>query len=362
MQLFQQISNLVVWLLILPLLIGIMPAYVIERNKRMPGTIYLSGWLVMGTIFQLFAVPFIFTKKSLTELEFVYSAVIIILGFCGLLFYVIGITHDGAKEFLGIEGKRKKNSDKGQLRYWIIFGGLLLFQLIMSICMRTSDGDDAYYIVHAVMADELDTMYLKNAYTGGHGSLDLRHTLAPFSMFYAMLARKSEIPATIIAHLVMPLILIPITYIIYYKIGRELFRKEQEKLPIFLILLSGIALFGRTSVYTNETFFLTRTWQGKSMLANIALPAALYVLYMICKYTEKRIIEHNSRLVGWFFMLLMVNFVGALFSSLGLLLLGMLEAVIGLLITIRNRKPWVILGILSANLPSIVYILLYIKV
>lgn len=357
MELLQQIISFFTWLVVIPIMIGVMPSFALERRQKTMSTIFLSGWLVMAAVFQVLAVPFIMNKKSLTELEFTYTAIILILAISGLLFYIVGILHDGVDEFIVLP--KKESIEVKVFIYWAIYIGLLLFQVVMSICMMTPDGDDAYYVVHAVIADQQDTMYLKNAYTGGHGALDARHVLAPFSMFYAFLARKSGLSATIVAHLVMPIVLIPITYLIYYKIAEQLFPKDRSQIPVFMIILSGIQMFGNTSVYTNETFFLTRTWQGKSILANVALPAAIYVLFMISRKTEKKIIEHNSIVAGWFGVLFLTNLMGALASSLGLLLMSMLEIVCGIFIAVRNKRFWVMPAIVGAMIPCIVYVLLY---
>ncbi len=39
---------------------------------------------------------------------------------------------------------------------------------------------------------------------------------------------------------------------------------------------------GNISIYTNETFFLTRTWQGKSVLANLILLVELWLMLELC--------------------------------------------------------------------------------
>lgn len=357
MELMQQIFCFILWLFVIPMMIGVMPSFVLERRQKTFSTIYLSGWLVMGAVFQAIAVPFVMNKKSLTELIFTYSAILGIIVVGGLLFYIIGILHDGLDEFFCLPDWKGLKKDG---LYWGLFLMLLLFQMVMSICMMSPDGDDAYYVVHAVIADQKDTMYLQNAYTGWHGALDARHVLAPFSMFYAMLARNSGISATIVAHTIMPPVLILLTYLIYYKIAQQLFPKNQSQVPVFMVLISLIQLFGNTSVYTNETFFLTRTWQGKSILANIALPGALLIMFMISRKTEKKIIEHNSVVAGWFVMLFFINLVGALASSLGLLLLAILEGVCGVLIAVRNKRFWILPATIGAMLPCALFMVLYV--
>ena len=130
-----------------------------------------------------------------------------------------------------------------------------------------------------------------------------------------------------------------------------------------MVIMAGIQLFGNYSIYTNETFFVTRTWQGKSVLANIAIPAAFYILLRICARTERERtddeMKYGTGLIGLFSVLFAVNLVGALASSLGMLLLCVLEGIMLLIIAIRNKCVRVIPAGIISVIPCVVYMLLY---
>lgn len=363
MVIVKQIICFIIWLCLIPLLAGIIPSYALERGKRKLGTIYLSGWIIMLAVFQIVAVPMVITKKSLTDLVIFFSGIMFFLTLAGLFIILVGVFRDSVKEFF--QFPEWKIIDINDRVSWILVVGLILFQIVMSIMFSTPDGDDAYYVTHAVMADQTDMMYLKNAYTGADGILDARHVLAPFPMFIAFLARRSGMHAAALAHTVLPTALIVLTYLIYYKISTLLFPdQEKNKRSVFMVVMAGIQLFGNYSIYTNETFFVTRTWQGKSVLANIAIPAAFYILLRICARTEQERtddeVKYGTGLAGLFSVLLAVNLVGALASSLGMLLLCILEGIMLPIIAIRNRRVRVIpAGIISA-IPCIVYMFLYV--
>ena len=136
------------------------------------------------------------------------------------------------------------------------------------MCIRDSaffDGDDAYYVAQSVITDETNVLYRILPYTGLTTTLDVRHALASLPVWEAYLARVTGIHAAIIAHSVLPLLLIPLTYIVYFRIGQRLFRGQGRKTAAFLIVVGILQIFGNTSIYTNATFFLMRTWQGKSL-------------------------------------------------------------------------------------------------
>ena len=56
----------------------------------------------------------------------------------------------------------------------IVFA-LVLFQMVYAVRYEYYDGDDAYYIATAVITEQFDSMYLRDAYTGYLYPLDTRH-------------------------------------------------------------------------------------------------------------------------------------------------------------------------------------------
>lgn len=357
MSIVNSIIMYILWLVIVPFLMGIIPGFIFEKSKKRIGTIYLSGWIFMTAIFQLVSVPMIIKMKFFSELETVYT---IVLAALAILSAVILIIRVGTNSFIDfVELPQIKKLDKNQLIGWAVFAVLILFQIAMSIAIATPDGDDSYYVTHSVMAVEKDTMYMINSYTGIYNNLEYRHILAPLSMLVAFFAKKVNVHAAIMAHTLLPPVLIILTYLIYYKICQALYPTENEKQPLFMIILAGIQIFGGASVYTNEMFFLTRTWQGKSMLANIVIPFVFYLTLQLCRQTEKEE-YHRYRISGIMILMFMANLSGALMSSLGLLLLMIFECAMYVLIAFRNKKMSLMLAGAPTLIPCMVYMLLYV--
>lgn len=363
MSIWQQAVCFIVWLCLIPMLAGILPSYLLEEGKKRIGTVYLSGWIFMLAFFQIIASVMVLSRQSLSELAWLFSAVMYFMALAGCFVMLVGISRESVwGYFLAPSWRRMSGSERAT---WIFFIFLVCFQLFLSIYISTPDGDDAYYVAHAQIAAQKDTMYLENAYVGGYGALDARHVLAPFPMFIAFLSRKSNMHASAVAHMILPLALIILTYLIYYKAASVLFPDhEREKRSVFMTLMVGMQLFGSYSIYTNETFFVTRTWQGKSVLANIAIPAAFYILLRICAYTEvertDEEMEYGTKLPRLMIVLFAVNLVGALASSLGLLLLCFLEGLFLLTIAVRNKRFSVIPAGMVSMLPCVIYILIYV--
>lgn len=128
------------------------------------------------------------------------------------------------------------------------------FQIYMAYTHAFFDGDDAYYVAQSVIADQSNVLYRILPYTGLTTTVDVRHALATLPIWEAYLARISGIHPAIIAHSLLPLIFIPVTYLFYFQIGKRLLKKDYRKLAVFMILVSVLQIFGNTSIYTNSTF------------------------------------------------------------------------------------------------------------
>ena len=239
-----------------------------------PAAVYAAGFVTMLAVFQIVAVPVILLETwGFPRIVTIYSILLAVLSAAGLIFgfpVLRGMTADART----LVAKKKRPSVETAL-YWVIAVGLVLFQMYMAYTHEFFDGDDAYYVAQSVIAEQTDVLYRILPYTGLSTALDYRHALAALPIWEAYLARITGIHPAIIAHSVLPLLLIPLTYLVYYRIGMRLFKGAFRKTAVFLILVSLLQIFGNTSIYTNATFFLMRTWQGKSILCNLVLLTAV---------------------------------------------------------------------------------------
>ena len=242
-----------------------------------PAAVYAAGFVTMLAVFQIVAVPVILLETwGFPRIVTIYSILLAVLSAAGLIFG-FPVLRGMAADAYALIAKKKRPSVETAL-YWVIAVGLILFQMYMAYTHEFFDGDDAYYVAQSVIAEQTDVLYRILPYTGLSTALDYRHALAALPIWEAYLARITGIHPAIIAHSVLPLLLIPLTYLVYYRIGMRLFKGAFRKTAVFLILVSLLQIFGNTSIYTNATFFLMRTWQGKSILCNLVLLTAVWTL------------------------------------------------------------------------------------
>ncbi len=199
-----------------------------------------------------------------------------------------GKTFDVIQGFSSLLKERGRRNFLEAVILWAVFGGLLAFQLYKAVTTVFFDGDNIYYVVQSLIATQQGTMYREIPYIGGSTELDMRHALAVMPMWFAYLSEVSGIHATALCRTVMPLFLLPFVYLIWFAVGGEIYgvmsshddysRPAAERaadVGLFMCAMSMLAIFGSVSIYTSERFLMTRTWQGKAMFANIAVPLIL---------------------------------------------------------------------------------------
>ena len=322
-----------------------------------PAAVYAAGFVLMLAVFQLVAVPVIlFENWGFPRIVTIYSILLAILSCAGLIFgfpVLRGMAEDGR----ALMERRKKPSVETTL-YWALAVGLILFQMYMAYTHEFFDGDDAYYVAQSVIAEQTDVLYRILPYTGLSTALDYRHALAALPIWEAYLARVTGIHPAIIAHSVLPLVLLPLTYLVYFRIGMRLFHGEGRKTAVFLILVSLLQIFGNTSIYTNATFFLMRTWQGKSVLCNLVLLTAVWALLRLWE-TGKDGEQKGRKQAGWWLLMAANNVTAAMATTMGAFLLGLFVAITGLVLAIREKRPGRLIPLAATCVPGIVYLAIY---
>ena len=133
---------------------------------------------------------------------------------------------------------------------------------------------------------------------------------------------------------------------------------------MFIIIMAVFQMYGNVSIYTNETFLLTRTWQGKSVAGNFIIPAVF--LMFLCLFAEsaevpKKADEKASK-AGYFVLLACINLAAGISSSLAVLLSTLLTAGLAVLFTIRMRNPGILWKCALTCVPGAAYVLTYLVI
>jgi hypothetical protein len=392
------IVSLLFWLVVVPFCIGMIPVNFISPSKRNPGLVILAGYFCMWAVFEVVTIPAVLFVKydNFQVASNCFTVASLLCAVAGVVLWQrnmrgrlfgdgkISLPDKAATRVSDLTQNRKarlvsliKRDSWWEKLEWLIFFALVGFQLYKAVFYTSFDGDDAYYVVESLIAQQADVMYRILPYTGGTTSLDVRHALAVFPMWVAFIAVKSGIHATIVSHVVMPLVLIPLTYLVYYEIGKALFAAEsgegtfvgrqnlgvmknrqilpgetRQGLGMFMVIMCMFQIFGNVSIYTNETFFLTRTWQGKAVTGSLVIPAVFWILLWI--YGKKR------QDAGLWFLLVCVNMTAGICSSIAVFIITILVAVTAFCLMFTERDFKVLIRIGAACLPNLIYMGIYV--
>ncbi len=366
MQVVLAVVKLAVLLIAAPFLTGVLFNFILPLDKRKPGITFLLGFFIYMASFELVAIPCMLkiTYNAFSYCVRYYSYVLGIMMLFGIirLFYALCIKKD-ISLVLVLDGENFndiKNMPIDTKVYWMIFFLFLGLQIVMSIVMASFDGDDAYYVVESLLAQQADVMNTILPYTGNSTALDIRHALAVITMWIAYIAKVSGVHATIISHSVIPLLFIPLVYLIYVEIGKIILKDRRDFIPIFMIIVSVLMIFGNVSIYTPATFFLMRTWQGKAMICNLVFPFITWVfLWMFDdKSVDKKGIESAS---PWI-LLSLINMFSGMCSAMGVIFGSGLIALFTLLLLVFKRNWKICLGAFLCVVPNFIYLALYFSI
>lgn len=405
-----EIVSFIFWLVVIPFCIGMIPANFVSPARRSPGFTLLAGYFGMWALFEAAAVPAVLwveydnfgtASAAFTVLALFCAMAGLALmyrnhraGGAGLLTERVG----GHGRYGGVDivndtdvinGKGLKKRAAALLKRlsfaewieWLLFFGLLGFQLYKAVAFASFDGDDAYYVVESLIAQESNVMYRILPYTGRPTDIDVRHALAVFPMWVAFVSVRAGVHATIVSHVVLPLVMIPLTYLLYFEIGRLLFGRRQgsagggqekeggafhgENLPVFMIIMAMFQIFGNVSIYTNETFFLTRTWQGKSVAGSFVIPALLWVFLMLYEPDVKKndgYVTKNRTDAGVWLLFALIHMTAGVCSSIAVFLVCILTALTAFCLAVVRRDIRILFRMGMACVPSVIYMGIYVIV
>ncbi len=330
-----EILVILLWILIIPMAVGLVIPCKYEGTAAFFIKTYLCGMVLYLAAFELIALSNMFTVNDFRVVVQTFSVVMWGLSILGLLVFILRIVKkkDLFKKGTVAEAVCKQKRIEN-IVLWIIFGLSVMFQIIQSLRLTYPDGDDAYYVGTATYGADIPEMYSKIPYTGMTTTMDTRHALAPFSYLISFFVRQSGMSAATIAHSVFPIWFLLCAYGIYFLIAREVCRERRE-ISLFMLLISVLFMFGNYSVYSMETFLMTRIRQGKASLGSFAIPFGLYLLFYLARNLEGK---RRERVLCY--VLMACNaLAAALFTTMGNLIYPCMLLAGGLCICF-SKKDW----------------------
>lgn len=321
---------------------------------------FLLGQLFIWTVFQIVSVPMILFQRMFSELTLVFSALVMILGVCGILRYSkCGVLHKGF-----LRGEKKVAAKDSYSWLWILFWVIFAMQLVLSVFMTYQDGDDAFYVAISSSAAQGGAMYRNLPYTGVTSALNARYGLAPFPLWTAYISRLSGVKAVTVAHILQPLVYMPMTMGVFALIGSRLLGERKRFLPLYMVFSELLVLFGDYSIMSPENFLVARSRQGKAMLATVILPMLIFLLLRLLQdetmHTDRNADEKVGKMKSWLWAGIFFTVMSScLCSTMGGLVCGLMLSVVGICSLIAYRRVGLFIGMVMVCIPTLVFAFLY---
>lgn len=227
---------------------------------------------------------------------------------------------------------------------------LIIYQLYFIHHHMYLEWDDTYYVNLANTAVYSNKIYWVYPETGTFADFDKRYVLSLWPIFYAWLSKIMGVIPTIMAHTILPWLVIPLAYMVYHLIGKSLFPENRQIQGMFLAMAVLLHLFMSGEHTSGLTFLSITPWVGKGVLATVLMPLLFYWIL--------RITQNNC--AGDWILLGITCLGGCLLSSMGIMLTPVFIGIAVFLTAVYNRNAQQFLLGIAACLPCMVLGIYYI--
>ena len=153
----------------------------------------------------------------------------------------------------------------------LLLAAVIFLQCLIVIFYEDITVDAAYYVGTVSTSVYTNTLGRFDPFRGGIlQNFQARYVLSAYPMNNAVWCRLLGIHPIVQAKIVMSCENVIIANLVIYQIGKRLFGKNRKKADLMVLFVCVFQLFCGT-IYTAGTFFFTRSYEGKAILANIAI-------------------------------------------------------------------------------------------
>lgn len=302
---FLKILLSLIILIIMPTILGLLVRKFLNNEKNNLLIFFIIGYMIEFAICQLLAVPMIYSECTYKTLLYLFLLICMILS--GIS---IKINKKYFNEIIKNSLKYIKDVPKILLLITIILIGIQVYGLVGYM---HEDSDDATYVAAATTAVQTNSLFKYSAQTGSLTGEHVvaRYRLGPFPVYLALISGLINIHPAIVAHNIIPLIFIPLAYMVYGVLANKIFKNDKKSGLLFICILCLLHIWGGYSKRTNFAFLLFRIWQGKAILANIIIPT-IWLLFIMA--------EENNYKLGNCILLVITILGGILTTTMGIAL------------------------------------------
>lgn len=251
---------------------------------------FILGYLVYFAVFELVIVPMTLKWVSLTAAAYIWAGIMSLV-ICAAVICTIKkqrrIRAGQTETCNGIFGSISEIWKNHSVMI-ILAGAVVLLQCLIVIFYEDTTVDAAYYVGTVSTSVYTDTLGRYNPFNGAiQKAFQARYVFSAYPMHNAVWCRLLGIHPIVQAKQVMSCMNVVTANLIIYQIGKRLFDGNRKKADLMLVFVCALQLFCGT-IYSSGTFFFTRSYEGKAILANIVFPVVLMCALWLYEEKEDR--------------------------------------------------------------------------
>ncbi len=262
------------------------------KEHRFSATLsVIMGFFLYYTLFEFVCIPMTLKLKPLHLLAYIWGGVIAAVVIVSL------ILNHRKWRCLIMESIAFAKSKPLFVLFCLIFVAIEAFIIVNSYQFTL---DAAFYVGTANTSLTTDTINIYNPYTGmWQDHFEMRYFFANYAINDAVMCYLTGIHPLIWTKTVMEYVVVILVNIVMYRMGRLLFKDDLKKTGSF-IFFAGLTSFFYSTIYTAQEFFVTRTFEGKTLLGSFVIPLVFLVYIKLLK-------NHNDLSCWWLLALMSVG-------------------------------------------------------
>ncbi len=301
-----------------------------------------TGFFLYYLLFAVFCIPVMLKWRPMSLLTRIWTGVILIICIFSLVFCIrkYRVKLKGLSEYI--------RENRYSLLLIIALTAIEAFIIIYNYQFTL---DAAYYVANVTTSLETDTLNIYDPYTGDwQDHFEMRYFFAVFPLNDAVMCDLFNIHPLIWCKTTMTGTAVVLTNMVLYMTGKKLFDGNMAKNTLF-IAFAAVMNFFFITIFTPSDFLVTRTYEGKCLLANVVLPGVFYIYI--------NILEDAKSKENWLLLLLVCLGSPVLSSSSNMLLPAMIGLTI-LPLCIIKKDITIAFKSLVCMLPGIALMLMYV--
>ena len=321
-----------------------------EKRLSFSGAV-LSGFFFYYLLFDLFCLPIMLNYRPLSLLTSIWIPFV-----CVIMVVAVVVRRKGILSML------RSLRETGERHPYFFFFLFLItgIQVALVVAAYQFTFDAAYYVANVTTSITTDMMNIYDPFTGDwQDHFEMRYLFATYPMNDAVLCQFTGIHPLVWTKTVMTGTAVILCNVVYYKIGRLLFEGQgalgasgetRGKVLLFLLIV-GLINFFFTSIYTASAFLTTRSYEGKSLLGNVVVPAIFY-LYL-------KMLKRGESVRDWLALGLICLSSTALSNSANMLV----PATVGIFflsLSLVRRKPLIFMRAILCTVPCLCLMVAYV--